>query len=577
MLATAFRWLLVWLLTTGLFAQERVLRKKADHSKYKYNTSSGLLANRLERNDASVNRHNFERSKTTNLGDNNSRTALPKREVPRLVTDNSKSISSPNTKEKEPVKTEPSSHPNYNNPCQFYVDNQLYDFSKIPLIMPSVELQKTSHKKKERKDGEVSDKISYKINLCKGVDLPEKAMVRSDWPLRRPAIVAEFERAHSGGKKANYTAVLAHMKGWKIAVTRGYNERLEKGNIEARQVLKRAQFLNLHLPAFLLWTAVPNYISSMKEGLPNEVLLARLCQEQEPETDSYGFSDTQLVTQNNSRILVITYVGSGACPSTIENSIHFLRQVKFFSWLLFGASVIGLLLPLTFERTNLAVGALQASLMLGTVGCLFSDKYLSEEKQHIYIIVAVGLVITFLGFALFSKKFALCLLTLSMAFAIHWTGMYFFMIITELFVGKYSFFFGVVFFAVIIGVVIWLRSDSSEKYLFICFTSICHPFYICLSVCVYFRFFLDFTTFNKYRSFGKRDHINFENWIFQLIQLVVTIALLAYRFLALKLKPKKKPEGTISFLPSNGEGRSSFLQTFRMDDKDAAGDVMVDM
>jgi hypothetical protein len=230
--------------------------------------------------------------------------------------------------------------------------------------------------------------------------------------------------------------------------------------------------------------------------------------------------------QSETKELVLIYTGPKSCPLVIKDYISFLSRNVGFLAILFASSLIGMFLKRSNERLLMSLTSLQAAVMITTALCITFDAYINQDNGEYYLSIAAfsaGMIA--FGFSYFSRMVAVLFVCVSLSYSISWTLLY---VVTVAFrLGVDSVVFLSVNGAVLAAILVSSISSQKlrEKYSYGIYTSITYPFFLCLSVSIYFKQYLDVITFNKYRDWGREDNISWKTWIGVPVQIAISFAL----------------------------------------------------
>lgn len=244
--------------------------------------------------------------------------------------------------------------------------------------------------------------------------------------------------------------------------------------------------------------------------------------------DSLNFRDSYFNMET--REIIMTYTGSSSCHLEVKDYVSFLSRNLGFLAILFFSSVIGLLLDKSKERMVMSIASLQAGVMITTAVCIASSNYVNQTDGEYWFSVAASVAgVCFFGFSYFSRIVAVPLVCISLSYTVSWTLLY---IVTVAFKFAIDFqVFLLVNFLVFLSILLlsMLKTSLREKYSYGIYTSITYPFFLCLSVSIYFRKYLDVITYSKYRDWGRDDDVTVWTWISIPIQLMISLILIYFR------------------------------------------------
>ncbi len=232
--------------------------------------------------------------------------------------------------------------------------------------------------------------------------------------------------------------------------------------------------------------------------------------------------------QSDTKELVLIYTGLKSCPIVIKDYVSFLSRNLGFLVILFTSSLIGMFLKRSNERLLMSLTSLQAAVMITTALCITFDTYVNRDNGEYYLSVAAfGAGMVAFSFSYFSRTIAVLFVGVALSYSISWTLLYVVTVAFKLGVNS-------VVFLSVNGIVLTAILGASvasqrlrEKYAYGIYTSITYPFFLCLSVSIYFKQYLDVITFNKYRDWGREDKITWKTWIVVPIQVAISL-ILAY-------------------------------------------------
>ena len=230
--------------------------------------------------------------------------------------------------------------------------------------------------------------------------------------------------------------------------------------------------------------------------------------------------------QSDMKELVLMYSGPKSCPLIIRDYVSFLSRNVGFLIILFTSSLVGMFLKRPMERLLMSLMSMQAAVMITTAVCIYFDKYINKDYSELSLSVAAfGAGMVAFGFSYFARKIAVLFVGIALSYSISWTLLYVVTVAFKLRVDSAVFLFvnGVVLVLVLGSAAV--SQKLREKYAYGIYTSITYPFFLCLSVSIYSKQYLDVITFNKYRDWGREDNITWKTWIVVPIQIAITLGL----------------------------------------------------
>lgn len=236
------------------------------------------------------------------------------------------------------------------------------------------------------------------------------------------------------------------------------------------------------------------------------------------------FEDTGSVSD---RLYQLVYSGPGGCPLTIKDYPAFYHKNFLFLALMLLPSLIGIFLTKKHERFAMSLASTQAAVMVAAGFCvrIETESGLIQDNSFYYGIAAVASAILSFGLSFFSRTVSILFVSLGLNYAINWT---FFYLYSLIFSKAISFLVFAICITVGVPIVIGVSyyfPRARERYSFGIYTSVTYSFYLVTSVAIYFGYYLDVLTFQKYVEFGKTDKVEWKHWICIPSQFVLTLAL----------------------------------------------------
>jgi hypothetical protein len=234
--------------------------------------------------------------------------------------------------------------------------------------------------------------------------------------------------------------------------------------------------------------------------------------------------------QSDTKELVLMYTGPKSCPLVIKDYVYFLSKNIGFLIILFASSVVGMFLKKSNERLIMSLTSVQAAVMITTAVCITLDTYINHDNGEYSLSIAAFCsgVVAF-SFSYFSRMIAVLFVCVALSYSISWTGLYVVTVAFKLGVESNVFLSvnGVMLIALLAASI--ASQKLREKYAYGIYTSITFPFFLCLSVSIFFNKYLDVITFNKYKDWGRVDAITWKTWISVLVQVVISTILIYSR------------------------------------------------
>ena len=235
-----------------------------------------------------------------------------------------------------------------------------------------------------------------------------------------------------------------------------------------------------------------------------------------------------------------TYTGPSACPVLIPDFVNFFSRNMAFILLLVLTSMIGIFLGKRSERVAMSLTTIQATIMMLSAALVVtknnSDFNLEHKENYFGLSLAmISLMAAFLSFSY--KRLALFFTCISVSYSITWTIMY---CSTVLFGTRVSLTFLMVMnLAISLAILLlcYLLPTFRERYSYRVYSAITNPFFLCMAASIYFDVYLDIVTFDAYTSWGKIDTVTWKGWIFLVVQIILSAALL---FKAIKWDTKDR-------------------------------------
>lgn len=240
--------------------------------------------------------------------------------------------------------------------------------------------------------------------------------------------------------------------------------------------------------------------------------------------------------QSDTKELVLLYSGPKSCPLVIRDYVSFLSRNVGFLIILFTSSFVGIFLKRSNERLLMSLASMQAAVMITTAVCITFDKYLIKDYSEFSLSVAAfGAGMVAFGFSYFARRIAVLFVGIALSYSISWTLLYVVTVAFRLGVDSAVFLSVNGFVLVLVLGCAAASQKLREKYAYGIYTSITYPFFLCLSVSIYSKHYLDVITFNKYRDWGREDNITWKTWIVVPIQVAISLGL-AYNRCVLEFK-----------------------------------------
>lgn len=242
------------------------------------------------------------------------------------------------------------------------------------------------------------------------------------------------------------------------------------------------------------------------------------------------FSDTYLDMSygQTHKELVFAYTGPKACKMPATDYLEFFSQNYIFLGLIFLTALIGMFLRKSQERLAMSFTSVQAAVMIAAGTCVYLNKVVNttDKTNEFYFSISITIAaFAVFGFSYFSRYIAVFFVCIALSYSIVWTVLY--LVTASLKVAIpliYYLISNVACFTLIIITSCYFP-QLRERYSFGVYTSITNPFFLCTSVAIYFRVYLDILTFNLYKDWGRQDLIDTKTWLIIPVQLLLTIFL----------------------------------------------------
>jgi hypothetical protein len=232
----------------------------------------------------------------------------------------------------------------------------------------------------------------------------------------------------------------------------------------------------------------------------------------------------------------LLYSGPAGCSLPIKDYATFYKKNFFFLALILVPSLIGIFLKKQHERLAMALASVQAAVMVTAGICVHIDSMpgVSQDNTLYYNLAAFGSFVLGFGLSYFSRTISILFVSIALNYAINWTIFYMYSLIFSKSISFGFFALGISLGVPIVLGVSYYYPRARERYSFGIYTSVTYSFYLATSVAIYFGYYLDVLTFQKYTDFGKTDTVGWREWVCIPFQLVLTVILAFRKFSTFK-------------------------------------------
>lgn len=257
--------------------------------------------------------------------------------------------------------------------------------------------------------------------------------------------------------------------------------------------------------------------------------------------DDFDFYDERVENSN----MIFQYNGKKACHlvmTTRRNAVTY-----FFSSLIILLSLVGLFLDKSRERISFAISSFQGIYILLLSTDLTIEFYFShanDKEAHVFSYIIFKSIFTFtaIGFSYFSRYVSLFFLTVAATYAINWSTLYAITLIFKIGIHLYWIHLGSLGNGLILLALVRYSPVFREKYAFMINTAISSSFYLCFTMAFIVGWLLNIFGFNSYRDFGKKDRVEFKHWVFFILHILISSALIFMRVRKARFATKQAME-----------------------------------
>ena len=216
-------------------------------------------------------------------------------------------------------------------------------------------------------------------------------------------------------------------------------------------------------------------------------------------------------------LYIFKYNGPKACPIEMPDYITFFSKNIVFLAVLFLTSVVGMVLGKDKERLVMALTSVQAAIMIASAAGIWVDIHYKIDKQlaelYFGIIAIIWSVLVF-GASYFSRPISMFFVCGALSYSIVWTICYLITVSLEVSIHWLIYLLSTVVSFVLISTASTFNPQLREKYSFVIYTSITNPFFLCMSIAVYLKLYVDVITYSQYKEWRREDQIRPYAWVF---------------------------------------------------------------
>lgn len=244
------------------------------------------------------------------------------------------------------------------------------------------------------------------------------------------------------------------------------------------------------------------------------------------EDDDFDFFDQRVVGST----LILQYSGAKAC--SIDQPILIDKKWSFAMVLLVLTSIYGLSLDKDNERLVMTLSSVQGAFMTVVAvyiafGRLTGD--IGHEKDLIFEIFGVAFMFLAIGMSYFIRYVSISFVCVASSFAINCTFLYLSCLVFRVGIPTWLFYIGGLASATVLWLLLWFSTSFREKYSFTILSATTNSFYLCSALAYATDWVINMFTYNKFKSFGKEESIEFKHWTFLLLQLTITAVVVSFR------------------------------------------------
>ena len=187
--------------------------------------------------------------------------------------------------------------------------------------------------------------------------------------------------------------------------------------------------------------------------------------------------------------------------------------------------------------------------MIAAAAGIWVDIHYKIDKQlaELYFgIIAIIWSILVFGVSYFSRPTSMFFVCGALSYSVVWTICYVITVTCEVSIHWLIYLLSTVFSFILISIASNLNPKLREKYSFVIYTSITNPFFLCMSIAVYFKLYVDVITYSQYKEWRREDQIRPYAWVFVPVQIVLTYGMCHYRIS--RMDQKSQSNGDSSYI-----------------------------